>query len=419
MTPAVAIGIISQVLALSGLVSIRMFLSVFLYFLTMRLAIAHPGHMPEFILQMAKHTPEWQMSYAFLIVLGILAAAEIAAVRNPEIKSFLVEDFDRYAKPIVSALLSGGLATTAQALEVQELLGGAAKVQTASFIGFPLVMMIIAWCATNFCCRIRAVICRLVQAIDPGNGLGLQNLLNYLGELTLLLIFFVLVFLPILALLLTACGVLLGMAFKRLWASYEKSHSHPCPECAADGRETTVSDCALICPKCGAEQKDVRRVALFGFSGTRPLAGLPPERHAFRLLAAHRCRWCASPLDRSHTCGQCKREQWTKELKAFYVKQTDIRAGILFLAALSTFAFPVVSLLLMLIFFRPLVLSPLITHLGAGTRFLAAFLTMFLKLLLFFPLLFLSMIPGIGLLVLAPFIIRYIYVRNRFLAAQA
>ena len=47
MTPAVAIGVISQVLALCGLVSIRMFLPVFLYFLTMRLALVWPDHAPE------------------------------------------------------------------------------------------------------------------------------------------------------------------------------------------------------------------------------------------------------------------------------------------------------------------------------------------------------------------------------------
>ena len=42
MAPAAAIGLISQVLALCGLVSIRMFLPTFLYFLTMRLSLAFP-----------------------------------------------------------------------------------------------------------------------------------------------------------------------------------------------------------------------------------------------------------------------------------------------------------------------------------------------------------------------------------------
>ena len=74
-------------------------------------------------------------------------------------------------------------------------------------------------------------------------------------------------------------------------------------------------------------------------------------------------------------------------------------------------------LLLVLIFFRPLVVRPLSVHVGAGARFAVALLLMFLKLLLLIPLLFLSMIPGVGLLVLLPFLVRYLYVRKKFLAA--
>ena len=91
MTPTVAIGVISQVLALCGLVSIRMFLPVFLYFLAMRLTLFWPDHAPELIRQMAEHTPAWQTSTFFLTVFGVLAALELAAVRNPDIKTFLVE----------------------------------------------------------------------------------------------------------------------------------------------------------------------------------------------------------------------------------------------------------------------------------------------------------------------------------------
>ena len=52
MAPAAAIGLISQVLALCGLVSIRMFLPAFLYFLTMRLSLAFPEYAPEMVRQM-------------------------------------------------------------------------------------------------------------------------------------------------------------------------------------------------------------------------------------------------------------------------------------------------------------------------------------------------------------------------------
>ena len=417
MTPAVAIGVISQVLALCGLVSIRMFLPIFLYFLVMRLTLVWPDVMPELVRQMAEHTPAWQTSSVFLTVFGILSVLELAAVRNPDIKTFLVEDFDRYAKPIISILLTCGVVTTAQALETRKLIDGAAMVQTASFGGFTVVMMIMAGCVTGFCCRVRSAVLEQVHAIDPEDDLRLQSLSNYLGEITLAVIFLTLVFLPLLALVLTGIGVLTGVLFQRLWARYERNHSHSCAACNAAGRDTLVSDCALICPECGAQQPDVRRVGWFGLSGSRPLDGMSPERHAFRLLAAHRCRWCASPLNRPTVCSRCGREQWTDELRDYYVLQTDLRSGLLLLVALCSFAFPVGGLMLVLVLFRPLAVRPLSVHLSAGSRFLTGLAIMFLKLLILVPLVFLSMFPVVGLLARLPFVGRYLFVRAKFLRA--
>ena len=419
MTPMVAINVISQVLALCGLVSIRMFLPVFLYFLAMRLTLAWPDYAPELIRQMAEHTPAWQTSSLFLTVFGILSAVELAAVRNPDIKEFLVEDFDRYAKPVIAVLLSLGVVSTAQELEVRNLIDGTAMVQTASFGGFTLAMTVVAGFVTAFCCRIRSAALETIQAIDPEDDLRLQSLSNYLGEIALVALFLVLVFLPMLALVLTAAGVLAGMFFQRLCAIYKRNHSHSCAACAAAGRETTVSDCALICPECGADQPDVRRVGWFGFSGSRPLDGMSPERHAFRLLAAHRCRWCASPLGRSGACSRCGRKQWTDGLPSFYVLQTDLRGGILLLLGLLFFAFPFGGLVLVLLLFRPLAVRPLSTHLSAGDRFLTGLVMMFLKLLILFPMVILSMIPGVGLLALLPFVVRYLFVRTKFLRMLA
>lgn len=420
MTPQVAVGVISQVLALCGLVSIRMFLPVFLYFLAMRAARGCPDHVPELIRQMAEHTPAWQTSTVFLTVFGILAVVELAAVRNPDIKEFLVEDLDRYAKPVIAILLSLGVATTAQTLEVRKLLDTTAQVQFAAFGGFTIAMMVMAGCVTGFCCRVRSAVLEQIQAIDPEDDLRLQSLSNYLGEIVLLAVFLALVFLPLLALALTGIGVLAGVMFQRLWSWYERRHSHPCAACAAAGKETSVSDCALICPECGTEQPDVRQVGWFGFSGSSPLAGTPPERHAFRLLAAHRCRWCASPLDRNHVCPRCGRGQWTVGMRDDYVRRTDLRSVLLLLPVLVFFMFPLSGLgglALALIFFRPLAVRPLSTHLSAGGRFLTGLVMMFLKLLILAPLVFLSTIPWVGLLALLPFAGRYLFVRAKFLRA--
>lgn len=418
MSPTLAIGAISQVLTMCGVVSIRMFLPVFLYFLSMRLALAYPDYAAEFILKMAEHTPSWQTSTPFLAVFGVLSALEIAAMRDPDIKRFLVEDLDKYAKPITAILLAGGIVSTAQSLEVRELVNSPEAVKGAAFGTFSLVMMIAAGGVTSLFCRIRSSVLEKLLAIDPEDDLGLQTISNYLGEITLLAIFFILIFLPVLSLVLTLLCMLTGLLFDRLWARHEKRHTHFCTSCAASGRETLVSDCALLCPACYAPQPDVRKVGWFGLSSSRHLGDTPQDKHAFRLLASHRCRWCGSPLNHSHGCSRCGKEQWTEEFEAFYVRRTDWRGGALLLLALLSFAFPIGGLLLALIFFRPLAVRPLSVHLSGGRRFLASLLTMFVKLLLLIPMLFLSMIPGVGLLVLLPFVLRYFYIRRHFLARR-
>ena len=413
MNDLASINAISQVLTLGGATSIRGFPVVFVYFLSKFLINNHQDwqFIPEAIRVQAEHSPEWQMNPFFLAILGLLAALELVAIRVPAIKEFLIEDFDRYAKTVLSLLMSLDVITSTQMIEMERLLGGTPMIQTVPLGGIAMSATLVsaAGCETNFLCRIRSSILMVIHSIDPENDLGLQSLSNNVGEIALLITFFVLVILPPLALGLTIIGMLIGIYLQHLQTKYEQRHSHSCAACAATGKETSVSDCALICPECGTEQSNIRRVNWFGLSGTSPLGNMSREQHAFRLLAAHRCRWCASPLNRVHVCPRCGREQWTDEMRTFYVRQTDLLCNRL---ALSAFLGWWAGLgLLALILFRPLVIRPLSVHLSMKDRFLSGlFLKMLLLLLL---LVFFSWNPLAPL----PLLIRYHFVKSRFLHA--
>ena len=415
MTPMVAIGVISHVLTLCGLVSIRMFLPGFLYFGALRLAVEYPRYAPELVAKLASQTPAWQISWPFLAVLGLLACAELAAVRNPDIKQFLVEDLDRYVKPVMAILLALGVIDAAQSQTVNHLMGRVVQVQAAAFGGVWLVLALAAGGMTGFCCQIRATVLEKLQAIDPDDSLHLQSISNCLGEAVLIGGVLLVLLSPLLALILTVSSMLAGLYFKRLWDWYETQHTHLCAACSAKGVTTPVANCALICPVCGAEQPDVRRVGWFGFSSTARLEGMPPEKHAFRLLASHRCRWCAAPLDGGTTCGKCGHPQWAESFDRYYVRKTDIRCAVLMMFALACSTFPLGGLVLTLILFRPLAVRPLSVHLGGVTRFFASFMAILLKLLLLIPLVILSFIPVIGALAQLPFLARYVFVRRAFL----
>lgn len=103
------IASISELLAMCGFISVRMFLPCFLFLAAMRFWPMWEAGCPARVLEMAKHVPAWQTSNTFLIILAILSVVEIIANRNPDVKRFMVEDFDRYAKPLVAILFTLGV----------------------------------------------------------------------------------------------------------------------------------------------------------------------------------------------------------------------------------------------------------------------------------------------------------------------
>lgn len=412
------VGTIAQVLSLSGVVSLRMFLPVFIYFLLLRLAVVFPSHAPALLVEMASRVPAWQISWVFLTVMGVLAALELAAMRNPDIKQFLTEEVDRYAKPAMAILLACSVVNTAQANEIRELLQGTHELHKAGIGGFGLVMAVSACCLTATLCHLRSVILEKIDALDPDNSLRLQSIANYTGEITLVLMIFLLVVLPTAALFLTLCGLFLGIIFKKAVVRFEKKRTHLCPGCAEKNVTTNVSNCAVICPVCGVEQPNVCRVGWFGLTSFRPLGEQSLLNHSARLLGVRRCRWCAEVLKDSMTCHVCGKKQWKDEaLLRFYLKQCDIRGMILLIISLATFFFPVAGCTLVLIFFRPLVLRPIAIHLSAASRFWMTFVTLFFKLCAAVILICLALIPGIGLIFILPFFMRYLLARRKFCAA--
>ena len=411
MSSISAIGLIAQVLSLSGIVSIRMFLPVFLYFSLMRLATAFPKFSPEALLLMAEKVPQWQISYPFLGVFGVLAILEILANRDPEIKQFMVDELDRYTKPALSLLLACSVISTGQAEEVRELM----QIQHAGIGTFGVFMGVVACGMTSTMCHLRAAILEKINAIDADDSFKLQTLSNWAGELFLVAVIVLLIFLPMVALALTLCGLIAGTVFGKMKEKMEKNHTHNCPACAQQGVDTLVSNCAFICPVCGVEQPEVFRVGWFGFSSSTLLGKQSRVVHSCRLLAAKRCRWCAEPLKSGSACPHCGRKQWDdEEIVKHYLRQVDIRSWVLWGIAVLTFFLPVAGCVVLLFLFRPLVLRPMTIHLTAASRFSVMFLNIFFKLIATIILLLLSLAPAVGMAFLLPFFIRYALVRSKF-----
>lgn len=406
---------IAQVLTLCGIVSIRMFLPTFLYYLSLRLALAFPDFAPSLIENMASKVPDWQISNVFLGITGVLAALELIAVRIPELKQFLTQDIDRYAKPLVSVFLAFSLMNSAQADGVNELLQQSPQIHEAGFNVLALVVGLIAGGYTYLMSQVRDSILSVTYTIDPDGSLGLQKLANYAEEILLLLIMFILVVIPVLALFICLFGLILRVICKTIAARLNKKHSHLCPHCLNQKVETLVSNCAINCQVCGGVQPYINCIGWFGFCSKKPLGYKSLTTHGVELLSVKRCRWCAQPLKKSTVCDCCGKLQWDDQvLLRQYLKRTDIRCFILVGIALLSFLFPIVGCVLVLILFRPLVLRPLTIHLNTANRLWTSFLWTWLKLLFAIILILLATVPMIGVLFIVPFIIQYLVIRKKF-----
>lgn len=407
---------IAQVFTLCGIVSIRMFLPVFTYFSLLRLAVEYPSYAPKTLADMAVRVPEWQISLPFLIIVGSLAILELAAIRNPEIKEFLTEEVDKFAKPVLSILLAFSVINTSQSDEIRQLFEGSTQIQQAGVGSMGYLLALLGGGVTAVFCHFRAVILEKLHSIDPDNSIGLQTISNFTGEFLLIVILLLLVFLPVAALVLILCQFAIIAVGKKWLARYESKYFHLCPSCGELERKTKVSNSALACPVCGKEQTDVQRVGPWGLPSGVPLNDYSRTQHSINLLAARRCRCCALPLKSGETnCSVCGRKQWEDEkLVNDYLRRTDIRAGILLGISLLSFLLPLIGCTVVMIFFRPFVLRPLTVHLGIRERLGVAFLSIYFKLLAAILLIILATIPGIGLLYILPFGVRYMAVRKKF-----
>ena len=406
-----AIQSISQLFALCGLVSIRMFLPAFVYFFIMRLSLEGYSCLSKFS-EMAHKIPEWQISTPFLTILGGLAILEIIALRVPEIKEFLVEDFDKYAKPIMTLLISVSIISSKQANELQEII----QVQQASFGDFfYYILAVIGSGITYAVCCLRKTILSFVNMIDPDNSLKIQTVFNWLGEMWVVLTLIVIIFLPTAVIILIAIQAVISWYFSKKLQRHIKQHSHICLRCKDLGRETMISDSSLICPICADKQENVYHINFLGFTTKKLLNPQDETKHCAELLSFRRCRWCATPLKKNtfnwltrlfkgkdkaqHIC--CE-HQWDEQMLNYYLKWVDkhlpicLLLGLLPGAALITF---------------PFVLRKFNVHLNMRGRFISYFFKKCIKIIL----LITAAFPFINLIPLGLLVIWYLHVRKKFI----
>lgn len=229
--------------------------------------------------------PDWFTSNTTLIVLGLLAVAEILLAKNDELRAILNE-FD----PLFKALLNFAVVYMVTNPEITgwsgELMAAGAGVAGPTLgLIWSGVTAVSVWLLAY----LRRSIWAFLSELDEGDDLGLQGVLSWLEDLwviggTLVTLVFPLVSLAI------YMATLLGLFLtQRLLAHIEEQRKVPCPHCG-----TRLHGSALDCYACGRPQPAPHRVGLLGQAKTQLVSDrLAHQQH---LRSRKRCPSCATRL---------------------------------------------------------------------------------------------------------------------------
>ena len=443
---------ISGVLALCGIASFRSFLPTFLLLAIVRFTRDLEG-CPQAILDAAAHVPEPMLSDGIITLFFFLAVAELVANWSETMRQLLEDsDFDRYFKPFyafVFAIVAG--TPLAEALPVQEAASAAASAgpavtSTVSAVsaaateavsaaanavpappapeeGLPwlawiwdFIMAGAASFGTAMLCRFRAQVSSAIRSIDPDNSFHLHTLAKFAEETTWVSVLFVALLLPMLAAVMVVVIMLAGAGFRSFLRVVEKESSHKCADCGE-----VVHNSAVVCPGCRKEQPlPYRRVGLFALASSSSVNSADAAdvlRHHRRLLSAHRCPLCASPLKDGFVCDRCGAKVWEQGLtRRDLIGRLDTCATVATLVGVFLSAVPLVGFVVAIFMINSMAIGVIQLYEDRFGRIVSHFIFKIVKWTLLLLAIVLSFLPFMGILLLVPYVVRYMWLRNRFLA---
>ena len=304
--------------------------------------------------------PSWFTSDASLIILGILAALEIAATKNPDARAVL-DSVDQYFKPLMALLTTLGVATVADTEFAEDLIDPATGamlpviVPAAAGITLGSIPAILAAAGTFITSTTRSFIMGFFREADQDDDVGLQKLLSWGEDIWSFFGLFFLVLFPIVMLILI--GIAIGFVFLLRWWAHRKEEKSrvPCGSCGE-----LMYRCAMRCGKCGAENPNICDVGWLGQSDTDDPADVATQ--PYQLAEARRCPVCAVKLEERlprQRCEVCQHDLFADP--AFVRAYTDriaTRLPLVLLVGAGLSFIPVIGLIPGVIYYRLALVAP-------------------------------------------------------------
>ena len=305
--------------------------------------------------------PTWFTSNTALIVLGLLAAIEIAATKSSDARA-LMSEIDPYLKPAIAALTYLGVASTADAAYLEQQL---VEPQQAGFIDLVPAAVIAA--ATWWITVTRRKAVGVLAEADEDDDLGVQKLFSWAEDIWAaigpwLLAIFSLAMLAVVA-------VVIGVFYllkKRAEIKDEQSKID-CPSCGQK-----VYGCAVQCPNCGTAVDAPRAIGFFGTTKPKPARDLAHQ--PYRLVEKKRCPVCATRLEERRprqVCPACGQELFAdRDFAQAYLSSVASRVpGVLGVSFLFSLV-PIVGLIPGVIYYRLAMVAPFRRYVPRGRALL-------------------------------------------------
>ena len=339
-----------------GVFTGRAFLPAFSTALLLRFGPEIPWIAQMGFLQHVRGVPTWFTRDTTLVVLGILSALELAAVRFPEARGVL-DEVHQYLKAGMAALTYMGVVSVSDRAVVGQVFGEAGMADSLPALAVGSVVFIAS--------RVRAAAVGFWSEADEDDDLGAQGIGRWVEDLWSGLGPVALILLP--GLTVAALGLAIALLFvlQRRAEARADASKVACLQCGE-----MISPCALACPHCRARVDAPRAVGLLGQVRKGPAdAGRLP----FDLVAVKRCPVCASRLKQKavdQTCAVCgHRLMADPHFARTYIAHIDRRVPMVVAACVLLGLVPVLGLIPAVIFYRLALVAPFRRYIPPARNF--------------------------------------------------
>ena len=370
-------------LGISGLFASRAFLPAFISAFMLRYGDSFPFLKNiDFIERAGGGEPTWFTNGYVITALGVLSALEIVATKIPEAEEAL-ESVNKYLKTGMVAATYFGFLSTADKSYIE----GNLLVLQAGFLSN--VWGLLSATSTYIFASVRSAILAVLFEADEDDSLGLRRLISWAEDGWAVIGFFWLIIYPLVVL--SILGIILGIAYllKKYFEYREKRSKIECGECGA-----TNYPCATECHSCHAPVASPVKVGLFGQSKSTPAGDL--AKHKLRLTEKKRCPACATRLEKREprqSCETCGHELFNDPVFANdYLATIRNRLPLILLISLGLSFIPFLGLVIGVIIYRIHLVAPFRRYIPLHRSF---FIKWMIR-LLFFVLIAVQLVPGIG-----------------------